>query len=138
MRLPYTLPFEEEGRRKMVALKEHVLREPGRYFRIEDYFDPVGRKRLEAWTSKPYPGVSHIAWLYYERGLPREMLPFEVEWGGLGEKLFRFAAKQSGDGPVLERLGHLMGRRLSTTPQRLIRMVEGRYTDEEAEAIKRL
>jgi len=122
-----------------VRLKEFIVSEPEMFFTIRDYFDPQGRKRLEAFTNgRHFPGVSNIAWLHYERGLPKELIPIEVEWGGLGERLFAFSARYTSDASVLARIAHYLGRRVSRVYGKMVQLVSGRYTEDERKAIEAL
>jgi hypothetical protein len=124
---------------RWVRLKELITREPERFFTIRDYFDPQGRVRLEKLTDgRHFPGVCNIAWLHYERGLPKELIPVEVEWGGLGEKLFAFSARYTSDAPILARIEHYLGKRVSRVYGKMARLVAGRYTEEERKAIEAL
>ncbi len=128
-----------QDRVRWIRLKELITREPERFFTIRDYFDPQGRVRLEKLTNGRYfPGVSNIAWLHYERGLPKELVPIEVEWGGLGERLFRFSANYTSDAPILARIEHYLGRRISRVYGKMVQLVSGRYTEDERKAIEAL
>jgi len=124
---------------RWVRLKELIVREPERFFSIRDYFDPQGRVRLDRLTDgRHFPGVSNIAWLHYERGLSRELVPIEVEWGGLGERLFAFSAKYTSDVHVLARIEYYLGRRMSRVYGKMARLVAGKYSEDEQKAIEEL
>jgi len=124
---------------RWIRLKELIVKNPERFFSIRDYFDPQGRKRLEAFTGgRNFPGVCNIAWLHYERGLPKELVPIEVEWGGLGERLFAFSAQYTSDAPILARIEHYLGKRVGRVYGKMAKLVSGRYTEEERAAIEAL
>jgi len=128
-----------QDRVRWIRLKELITREPEAFFSIRDYFDPQGRARLEKLTDGTrFPGVSNIAWLHYERGLPKELIPIGVEWGGLGEELFRFSAGYTYDVPVLTRIEHYLGKRVSKVYGKLVKLVSGVYTEDERRAIEAL
>ena len=128
-----------QARVRWARLKELIVREPEMFFSIRDYFDPQGRARLEKLNDgRHFPGVSNIAWLYYERGLPKELIPIEVEWGGLGERLFAFSAQYTSDAHVLARIEHYLGRRISRIYGKMAKLVSGRYTEDERKAIEAL
>ncbi len=127
-----------EARVRWIRLKELITRKPEMFFTIRDYFDPQGRVRLEKLTGTNFPGVCNIAWLHYERGLPKELVPIGVEWGGLGEELFRFSAQYTSDIPILARIEHYLGKRVSKVYGKMVQLVSGRYTEEEAKAIEAL
>jgi hypothetical protein len=127
-----------QARVRWIRLKELITREPEMFFSIRDYFDPQGRVRLEKLTSGNFPGVCNIAWLHYERGLPKELVPIEVEWGGLGEKLFAFSANYTSDIPILARVEHYLGKKVSKVYGKMARLVAGKYTEEEGKAIEAL
>jgi len=65
-------------------------------------------------------------------------LPIEVEWGGLGERLFRFSASYTSDVPILARIEHYLGKRVSKVYGKMVRLVSGKYSEEEAKAIEAL
>jgi hypothetical protein len=127
-----------QARVRWIRLKELITRKPEMFFTIQDYFDPQGRVRLEKLTKLNFPGVCNIAWLHYERGLPKELVPIEVEWGGLGERLFRFSADYTSDIPILARIEHYLGKRVSKVYGKMAKLVSGKYTEEEREAIEAL
>ncbi len=127
-----------EDRVRWIRLKELITRKPEMFFTIRDYFDPQGRVRLEKLTSVNFPGVCNIAWLHYERGLPKELVPIGVEWGGLGEELFRFSAQYTSDIPILARIEHYLGKRISKVYGKMVQLVSGRYTEDERKAIEAL
>ena len=123
---------------RWIRLKELIVRKPEMFFSIRDYFDPQGRVRLERLTSVNFPGVCNIAWLHYERGLPKELIPIEVEWGGLGERLFAFSANYTSDTPILARIEHYLGKRVSKVYGKMVKLVSGKYSEEERKAIEAL
>lgn len=123
---------------RWARLKELIVREPEMFFSIRDYFDPQGRVRLEKLTGTSFPGVCNIAWLHYERGLPKELVPIEVEWGGLGEGLFAFSAKYTTDFAVLSRIEHYLGKHISKVYGKMAKLVAGKYTEDERRAIEAL
>ena len=123
---------------RWARLKELIVRKPEMFFSIRDYFDPQGRVRLEKLTKLNFPGVCNIAWLHYERNLPKELIPIEVEWGGLGERLFRFSAGYTSDAPILARIEHYLGKRVSKVYGKMVQLVSGKYTEEERKAIEAL
>jgi hypothetical protein len=127
-----------QDRVRWIRLKELIVRKPEEFFSIRDYFDPQGRVRLEKLTGTSFPGVCNIAWLHYERGLPKELVPIEVEWGGLGERLFAFSANYTSDIPILARIEHYLGKRVSKVYGKMARLVAGKYTEEEGKAIEAL
>jgi len=127
-----------QARVRWIRLKELITRKPEMFFSIRDYFDPQGRVRLERLTSVNFPGVCNIAWLYYERGLPKKLIPIEVEWDGLGEELFRFSAGYTSDMPILARIEHYLGKRVSKVYGKMVKLVSGKYTEEERKAIEAL
>jgi len=128
-----------QDRVRWIRLKELITREPEMFFSIRDYFDPQGRVRLERLTDGTrFPGVCNIAWLHYERGLPKELVPIEVEWGGLGEELFRFSARYTSDAPILVRLEHYLGKRVGRVYGKMAKLVAGKYSEEERRAIEAL
>jgi len=128
-----------QARVRWTRLKELITRKPEMFFSIRDYFDPQGRVRLERLTDGTrFPGVCNIAWLYYERNLPKELVPIDVEWGGLGERLFAFSAQYTSDAPILARIEHYLGKRVSRVYGKMVKLVSGRYTEEEARAIEAL
>jgi hypothetical protein len=127
-----------QARVQWIRLKELITRKPEMFFTIQDYFDPQGRVRLEKLSKLNFPGVCNIAWLHYERGLPKELVPIEVEWGGLGERLFRFSADYTSDAPILARIEHYLGKRVSRVYGKMVKLVAGRYTEEERRAIEAL
>jgi len=137
-RIPH-IRIPQRDRVRWIGLKELIVSEPERFFSIRDYFDPQGRVRLERLTNgQRFPGVCNIAWLHYERGLPKELVPIEVEWGGLGERLFAFSAKYTSDAHVLARVEHYLGARVSRVYGKMAQFVAGKYTDEERKAIETL
>ncbi len=69
------------------AMRLHVIKNANFYFEGSDFFDPLRRNFVEA-MGHSYPSIPLVSFLYYERKLPRQMLPFVVEWGGKGEQLF--------------------------------------------------
>lgn len=68
--------------------RQHIIQNIDRYFKASDFLGR-GSKWLKA-LKQVQPPPSLFSFLHYERGLPREYVPYPVAWGrGDAERLFR-------------------------------------------------
>ncbi len=109
--------------RKYHEVRDEIVSRADEFFRGSDLFHPIIRGYIESFRARR-PNMAAFSFLYYYRGLPKELVPYDVEWGGAGEEVFKEASNYTSEVAYMAILNRVTG--MPVKQRNLINAVAGR------------